>query len=97
MKKLLALCAVATLSGCSNIKYSVVRPDGSKEDFSASAFFANKRLDGLAVGKKTEKTSQGLGLKGSDDQVNVDAIKAAGDIVSQMTAAAVKGAVQGAK
>ena len=30
-------------------------------------------------------------------QVNTDAIKAAGDIVSQLTAAAVKGAVQGAK
>lgn len=98
MKKLLLIAlAGAALTGCSNLSYSVTRTDGSKEEFRAYGFFSNKHLAKLSVGKKTEKTSQGLGLGSADDQVATDAIKAAGDVVATVTQAAVAGAIKGAK
>lgn len=97
MKKLLALCAIAILSGCAELRYEETKLDGTKTVFHANTLFSNRAITKLALDRKTEKTSQGLALGSLEDQVNVDAIKAAGDIVGTVTQAAVAGAIKGAK
>lgn len=94
---IMVILLIPSMVGCSRLIYSERHADGTVTSFKATTFFDNNKLSKLAVARKNgEKSSQGLSLGQVENDVNTEAIKSAGDLVKEMTSAAVSGAVQGA-
>lgn len=97
MKKILTLSAIIFCSsGCARLVYERTDKDGEKVKTVVSGLFMNSSISKLQLDNQTEKSRHGLAVGGIQQDVNTEAIKAAGDVVSQVTAAAVQGAVKGA-
>lgn len=74
--KHLLLPALALLSGCAQISYTAVKPDGTRVTASAASLFSHNAIKGFNTDSSTEKTSTGLKFSHSETNPELEALGA---------------------
>lgn len=75
MRHLLTILTLLTFTGCADVAYHKIMPDGTRVDAGARSWFSNTALHGFNADSTSGKTTTGLKVSTSDTSPDNEALK----------------------